>query len=137
LRTAGITVAVGLLLLTHPGIGAALHAVAQRVLGSQALSVGVFEVPFDAELDALSLRARSALARLDSGAGVLVLTDIYGASPSNLAARLEQAPVPMRRVSGLSLPMLLRVLNFSEQSLDQLAETAAQGGRSGIVCGHA
>ncbi|MBE5315657.1 MAG: PTS sugar transporter subunit IIA [Xanthomonadales bacterium] len=129
--------AVGILLLTHPGIGTALRAVVQKVLGNPTLPVEVLEVPFDAALDDLSMRARGALARLDGGEGVLILTDLYGASPSNLAARLESTPVTVRRVSGLNLPMLLRVLNYPEQNLDALAQTAVTGARSGVVNGHA
>jgi PTS system mannose-specific IIA component len=129
--------AVGILLLTHPGIGTALRATVQKVLGNPGLPVEVIEVPFDASLDELSMRARGTLDRLDGGEGVLILTDLYGASPSNLAARLEATPVPVRRVSGLSLPMLLRVLNYPEQNLDSLASTAMAGGRNGVVKGHA
>ena len=129
--------AVGILLLTHPGIGTALRATAQKVLGNPGLPVEVIEVPFDASLDDLSMRARGTLDRLAGGEGVLILTDLYGASPSNLAARLEATPVPVRRVSGLSLPMLLRVLNYPEQNLDSLAATAMAGGRNGVVKGHA
>jgi mannose PTS system EIIA component len=129
--------AVGVLLLTHPGIGTALRETARKVLGTQTLPIEVLEVPFDAALDGLMAGARNALDRLDSGNGVLVLVDLYGASPSNLAARLETGPVRLRRVAGLNLPMLLRVLNYAEQGLDALAETAAMGARNGVVGGHA
>ncbi len=129
--------AVGILLLTHPGIGSALRVVVQKVMGNPTLPIEVLEVPFDAPLDELSMRARGTLDRLDGGEGVLILTDLYGASPSNLAARLEATPVAVRRVSGLSLPMLLRVLNYPEQNLEALASTAVTGARSGVVNGHA
>lgn len=128
---------VGVLLMTHPGIGRALRETARAVLGAPALTVELFEVPFSAALDDLLMGARGMLDRLDSGDGVLVLTDLYGASPSNLAARLEACPVETRRVAGLNLPMLLRVLNYPEQNLDALAETAALGARNGVVTGHA
>ena len=65
--------------------------------------------------------------------GVLVLTDLYGASPSNLAAQLSRLGTPVRRVSALSLPMLLRVMNYAEQGLDQLPATAAAGTRNGAI----
>lgn len=69
---------------------------------------------------------------LDGGDGVLVLSDLYGATPCNVANRLPGLGVHMHCVSGLNLPMLLRVLNYPEQSLDELAQTAATGGRGGI-----
>ena len=71
--------------------------------------------------------------RVDDGDGVLLLVDLYGATPARLAARLAQLGTPARRVSGVGLPMLLRVLNYPEQSLDELARTAAAGARNGVV----
>lgn len=71
--------------------------------------------------------------RVDSGDGVLVMTDLYGASPSNLANRLAKLGTPVRRVSALSLPMLLRVMNYPEQGLQELPATAAAGTRNGAI----
>lgn len=71
--------------------------------------------------------------RVDSGDGVLVMTDLYGASPSNLASRLAKLGTPVRRVSALSLPMLLRVMNYPEQGLQELPATAAAGTRNGAI----
>ncbi len=70
------------------------------------------------------------------GDGVLVLADLYGATPCNIAERLPRSACTCSCVSGLNLPMLLRVLNYPEQSLDELAQTAASGGRSGIDADH-
>ena len=123
----------GVLLLTHPGIGSALLEVAARLLHPLPLKTGVFEVPFDADLDALLPLASAAMRKVEGVAGVLVLTDLYGASPSNLAARLAQLGTPVRRVSALSLPMLLRVMNYPDQGLDQLTATAAAGARNGAI----
>ncbi|MGY0505296.1 PTS sugar transporter subunit IIA [Luteimonas sp. e5] len=124
---------VGVLLITHSGVGAALLASAERVLRNLPLAAGSFEVPFDADLDAILPAASAAMRRVDSGDGVLLLTDLYGASPSNLAARLAQLGSPTRRVAGLNLPMLLRVMNYPEQALDALQATASLGGRNGVL----
>ena len=78
---------VGILLITHEGIGSALLAVATRLLRQLPLQTEAFEVPFDADPDALLPPASAALRRVDGGQGVLVLTDLYGATPSNLAAQ--------------------------------------------------
>ena len=123
----------GVLLVTHPGVGSAILAVAGGLLRSLPLPTEAFEVPFDADLDALLPQASAALRRVDGGDGVLVLTDLYGASPSNLAARLARLGTPVRRVAALSLPMLLRVMNYSEQTLDELPATAAAGTRNGAI----
>jgi len=123
----------GILLVTHPGVGTALLDVATRLLRQLPLKTEAFEVPFDADLDALLPLASAALRRVDGGDGVLILTDQYGASPANLAGQLARLGTPVRRVSALSLPMLLRVMNYPEQGLDQLPATAAAGTRNGAI----
>ncbi|MCS4231936.1 PTS system ascorbate-specific IIA component [Stenotrophomonas maltophilia] len=123
----------GILLVTHPGVGSALLEVATRLLRHLPLKTEAFDVPFDADLDALLPLASTALRRVDGGDGVLILTDLYGASPSNLAAQLARLGTPARRVAALSLPMLLRVMNYPEQGLDQLPATAAAGARNGAI----
>ena len=125
--------ACGILLITHPGVGSALLAVATALLRNLPLRAEAFEVPFDADLDALLPAASAALRKVDGGDGVLVLTDLYGASPSNLAAQLARLGTPVRRVAALSLPMLLRVMNYPEQGLDDLPATAAAGTRNGAI----
>ena len=125
--------ACGILLVTHPGIGASLLATATTLMRQLPLRAEAFEVPLDADLETLLPQASSALRRVDSGEGVLVLTDLYGASPSNLAGQLARLGTPVRRVSALSLPMLLRVMNYPEQGLDQLPATAAAGTRNGAI----
>lgn len=125
--------ACGILLITHPGIGTSLLQVATRLLRQLPLKAEAFEVPFDADLDALLPQASAALRRVDGGDGVLVMTDLYGASPSNLAAQLARLGTPVRRVSALSLPMLLRVMNYPEQGLQDLPATAAAGTRNGAI----
>ena len=124
---------VGVLLITHEGIGSALLAVATRLLRQLPLKTEAFEVPFDADPDALLPLASAALRRVDGGQGVLVLTDLYGATPSNLAAKLARIGTPVRRVSALSLPMLLRVMNYAEMELEELPAVAAAGARNGVI----
>ena len=125
--------ACGILLITHPGVGSSLLAVATTLLRNLPLQADAFEVPFDADLEQLLPAASAALRRVDSGEGVLVLTDLYGASPSNLAAQVARLGTPVRRVAALSLPMLLRVMNYPEQGLDDLPATAAAGARNGAI----
>jgi len=125
--------AVGILLVTHPGIGPALIAVATRLLRQLPLKTEAFEVSFDADPESLLPAASAALRRVDDGQGVLVLTDLYGATPSNLAAQLARLGTPVRRVSALNLPMLLRVMNYAELDLDELPAVAAAGARNGVI----
>lgn len=124
---------VGVLLITHEGIGSALIAVATQLMPVLPLRVEALEVSLDGDPQGLLPQASAALRRVDDGHGVLVLTDLYGATPSNLSARLARLGTPVRRVSGLSLPMLLRVMNYAELDLDELPAVAAAGARNGVV----
>lgn len=124
---------VGILLVTHPGIGSALVEVATRLLRQLPLKTEAFELGFDVDLDTALPQASAALRRVDGGDGVLVLTDLYGASPSNLAAQVARLGTPVRRVSSLNLPMLLRVMNYAELPLDELPAVAAAGARNGAI----
>jgi PTS system ascorbate-specific IIA component len=76
--------------------------------------------------------AARAVAALDDGDGVLVLTDMYGSTPSNVASSLGREDRVVV-VAGLNLPMLVRVLNYPEDSLSALAEKAVSGGNRGIL----
>ena len=124
---------VGILLITHEGIGHALLAVATRLLRKLPLETAAFEVPFDGDVDVLLPQASAALRKVDGGHGVLVLTDLYGATPSNIAAKLSRLGTPVRRVSTISLPMLLREMNYADLPLDELPAVAAAGARNGVI----
>jgi PTS system mannose-specific IIA component len=125
--------AVGILLITHEGVGTALLAAARRLLSPLPLATAVFEADWAAEAEAQLPAASAALRRVDAGEGVLLLVDLYGSTPSRIAALLSRLGTPARRVSGLSLPMLLRVQNYPEQDLEELARTAAAGARNGVI----
>lgn len=125
--------AVGILLVTHEGIGPALAAVAERLLGRLPLRLEAVEIPFDADPDACLPRASGALRRVDEGDGVLILSDVYGATPSRVAAGVARLGTPAHRVAGLGLPMLLRTLNYPESELGELARIAAAGARTGVI----
>ncbi len=124
---------VGILLVTHPGIGSALVEVSTRLLRQLPLKTEAFELGFDIDPDAALPLASAALRRVDGGDGVLILTDLYGASPSNLASKLARLGTPTRRVASLNLPMLLRVMNYAELALDELPAVAAAGARNGAI----
>ena len=70
---------------------------------------------------------------LDQGQGVLVLTDAYGSTPSNIANKLGLACASTAVVSGTNLPMLMRVFNYAQQPLEKLAQLAVEGGQRGVL----
>ncbi len=123
---------VALLTITHDHIGANLLATAQGMLMSCPLATAHLEVPLTADPDYILRQAQGLAQELNGGDGVLILTDIYGATPTNIALRLLAEP-NVRVISGLNLPMLIRVLNYPGLDLDGLAAKALSGGRDGIM----
>jgi len=123
---------VGVLLITHHAIGHALVDAARHVMPRLPLKVDVVEIGECSDPARTLTRTAAAARALDAGGGVLVLSDLYGATPCNVAHKLGGAGVHARCVSGLNLPMLLRVLNYADKPLDELAEVAASGGKGGI-----
>ena len=127
---------VGILLLTHEAMGDALIETARHLLGRISLKIDAFSIPPGSDTDFAMTSAAARVRKLDSGDGVLVLTDVFGATPSNIIDKIQPLGVKIRRVSGLNLPMLLRALNYSEQNLAELAQTAADGARAGVRIDH-
>ena len=124
---------VGVLLVAHGDMGQELIRVARSLLGELPLPAAAVSMPNDCDDGAAMSRARALIDQLDSGAGVLVMTDLYGATPSNLGQRVARLGTPVRRVSALSLPMLLRVMNYADLPLDELPAIAAAGARNGAI----
>lgn len=124
---------VGILLLTHAGLGQALIEAARAVVGPLPLQVAAAEFANAADATPYLHQAARTMRDLDQGAGVLLLVDLYGSTPSNVAAQLGHQGTRTRRVSGANLPMLLRALNYPEQALEEMALTAAGGARTGVI----
>lgn len=123
---------VSILLVTHNNFGRLLLDTVVDTLGFCPLHTECLTIGQDTDPDVQSERARELLAGFPSSSGVLILTDIYGATPCNLALRLK-VDEPVRIVSGLNLPMLLRVFNYPTLDLDALTEKAVSGGRDGVM----
>jgi len=122
---------IGLLLITHETLGEALIQCACHVLNRRPaqllqLSVAACDDPND-----LLPLANQILQLVDSGEGVLVMTDIYGASPSNLAAKLLR-PGTIEGLAGVNLPMLLRAINYRDKGMETLLSRSIGGGRDGV-----
>ena len=123
---------IGVLLVTHGEIGTALLASASQILGGAPQQVTTLSVWRHDDPDDLVLRARELLEQIDAGDGVLVLTDIFGATPGNVVSRLLNDG-QVEGVSGVSLPMLLRVLTGRNSSLAGAVQRAMSGGAEGVV----
>ncbi len=123
---------IGLLIVTHDQIGQALLDAALGMIGEQPLQTRTVAVTADSNPEQAMAEARRALKELDQGEGVLILTDMFGSTPSNIAASLLDQPHIMV-VTGINLPMLIRVLNYSHLGLAELAQKATSGGHDGII----
>lgn len=122
------TTPVGILLLTHGHLGDALVACAQHVLGGKLPEqLATLSAGQDEPVEEVEAKARALLATLDQGAGVLVLSDLLGATPARVAARLIE-PGKVEVLSGVSLPMLLRAVNYRNRLLPALAKKALLAG---------
>ena len=123
---------VGLLIITHGHIGEQLLETAKTMLGVCPLQTSHLVIPQPCNPDKLLAQARSSCEELDQGDGVLVLTDMYGSTPSNIANRLL-GETNIQVVAGLNLPMLVRVLNYPSLNLHELVNKALTGGHDGIL----
>jgi mannose PTS system EIIA component len=123
---------IGILLITHGSLGESLIQCACHVLNRrppQLLQLGVSGQ--DDPLDALPL-ARRLLSLVDSGDGVVILSDILGATPANIAAKLLE-PGRIEGVAGANLPMLLRTITYRERNMETLVKKAVAGACEGVV----
>jgi PTS system ascorbate-specific IIA component len=123
---------VGILLLTHAPLGQAFIAAASHVFRSPVERVEAIDVSADQDLGEVNALAKSAIARLDDGDGVLVITDIKGGTPSNCCNALADAG-HVEVIAGISLPMLLRAVTYRRDSLDVVVEMALAGAQNGAV----
>lgn len=124
---------IGIIVITHGSIGAELIAAAQHTFGCPPIRLEAFAVSSKDSCEQLEASLRARIEALDEGDGVLLLTDIYGATPANVAARTVVAG-RVEMVGGVNLPMLLRSLNYRTLPLQDLVNKALSGGLSGIVC---
>jgi len=122
---------IGVLLVTHPGIGETLLNNACKLVGSCPLQITCMDIPLQCDTLQLQQQVLDAAKRVDEGRGVLILTDAFGATPSNMACQLTRE-MPANVVSGLNLPMLIRVFNYPGDDLQALTHKAAEGGIRGI-----
>lgn len=123
---------IGVLLVTHGQLGRHLVDTVTGMLGGLSLPTDVLEVHRESDPDVLIESVRAAAEELDAGAGVLILTDAFGSTPSNIANRAADGK-RRRVVAGVNLPMLVRIYNYPELELDAIAEGAVEAGKQGIM----
>lgn len=120
---------IGVLLVTHGRMGRQLVDTVAGMLGGLSLDTEVVEVHRQDDPDERRAAARAACARL--GEAVLVLTDAFGSTPSNIANQLAREGCQV--VAGVNLPMLVRIYNYPSLTLDDMVASAVEAGRNGVM----
>jgi mannose PTS system EIIA component len=123
---------IGILIIAHGSLGESLIHCVSHVLGKNPPQLAHFAVGTDDDPANLLPRAQETVENLNTGEGVIILSDMYGASPCNLVTKLL-APSHVEGVAGVNLPMLVRVLNYRDRPIKICVEKAVSGGRDGVV----
>ncbi|MFO7542392.1 MAG: PTS fructose transporter subunit IIA [Thiobacillus sp.] len=128
---------IGILIVAHGSLADSLIECATHVLGTKPQGLAALDFTGHADPDEREKALQTRLDELaalngEAGGGILVLTDLYGATPSNTLCRLLE-PAHIEGVSGVNLPMLLKALNYRETlPLPELIDKIVEGGRSSI-----
>ncbi|SDP75395.1 PTS system, ascorbate-specific IIA component [Ralstonia sp. 25mfcol4.1] len=122
----------GILIIAHAPLASALRDCAAHVYCGQPPRLAAIDVVADADPAAVLAEAQRSLAAVCEENGALVLTDIFGATPANIAARLAE-PGRVKVLAGVNLPMLVRAICYRAEKLDQLATKALAGGSQGVL----
>ena len=123
---------VGILIIAHGTLGESLIHCASHVMGSRPAHLTQIGVSIQDDPQLVLPQAIKLIRGLDLGAGVLVLTDVYGATPSNIVGRLL-IPGKVEGVAGVNLPMLVRALTYREETLRTVIAKAISGGIEGVM----
>lgn len=123
---------IGILIIAHGSLGESLIQCASHVMGKRPAHLEYLAVSTQDDPAELLPKAQAMVAHLDDGQGVLVLSDIYGATPCNMVTKLVSQE-GVAGVAGVNLPMLVRVLNYRQEPLHICIDKAISGGREGVV----
>jgi len=123
---------IGILIISHGTLGESLILSASHVLNKRPARLRQFGITAQDDPVQLLPQARKLVKELDEGDGVLVLSDMYGGSPANIAAKLL-VPGKVEGVAGVNLPMLIRVLTYRDKPLQTIVTKAVSGGCDGVV----
>ena len=122
---------IGILIIAHAPLASALRACVLHVFPEVEGSLSALDVVANEPPEDTLATARTMVQQLDAP-GVLVLTDVFGATPCNVAQKLVDG-VHSKLVAGVNLPMLLRTVNYRHESLDLLVARALAGGSQCIM----
>ena len=122
---------VALFFITHEGIASNLITISEAIIQKTNNNLSYFEVPMNADINLMIEGIENKLEQLDINEGVLFITDIYGSTPSNIAQKIAER-LHTDLISGVNLPMIIRLLNYRDETTESLIQKALDGARKGI-----
>jgi PTS system mannose-specific IIA component len=122
---------IALFLITHEGIASNLLSIGESITQKPSDNLSFIEVPMDADLDTMINNIENKLNKLNLDTGILFITDIYGGTPSNMA-QLLATNYDAKLISGANLPMIIRLLNYRDETEQVLIQKALDGARTAI-----
>ncbi|MCK5395196.1 MAG: hypothetical protein KAJ32_04350 [Gammaproteobacteria bacterium] len=122
---------VALFFVTHEGIASNLITISEAIIKKTNNNLSYFEVPMDADINLMIEGIENKLEQLDTKEGVLFITDIYGSTPSNVAQKIADKH-HADLISGVNLPMIIRLLNYRDETVGSLMQKALDGAKKGI-----
>jgi PTS system ascorbate-specific IIA component len=123
---------IGLLIIAHGGFGESLIHSASHVIGKRPIRLRSLAVHAQDRPESVAEDAQKLVQELDQGQGVLILSDMCGGTPCNVANSLRR-PGHVEVISGANLPMLVRAITYREESLSALVDKAMAGGTQGVI----
>ena len=123
---------ISILLITHGELGKSLIECATHVLGDKPLFLESLSIENDCTHESMFEQISERINLLDQGDGVLILTDIFGATPCNIITKIIK-PGKVSAIAGVNLSMLIRTISYRNESFDSLISKAIQGAQDGII----
>ncbi len=120
-----------LFFITHEGIASNLLKTDEAIVQKTNSNLSFFEVPMDLTIDKIVNSIEDKLKQLTIDEGIFFITDIYGSTPSNIAQQLANK-YKTHLITGLNLPMIIRLLNYRDEPAETLLQKALEGAHHGI-----
>ena len=122
---------VALIVIAHDKIGTSIRDTALSLVANSPAQIQSLELYKEDEPGDFLEKAQQIIDNADQGDGVLIMTDMFGATPSNVTCKLQRENLVI--ISGLNLPMLIRAINYHSLNISELALKILEGGRAGII----
>ncbi|MBE9567452.1 MAG: hypothetical protein IMF14_02065 [Proteobacteria bacterium] len=122
---------VALFFITHEGIASSLLNIGEAIIQKPNVNMAYSEVSMDASVENRTADIESKIKHLALDDGIIFITDIYGSTPSNISQQLAQR-YKAELISGVNLPMVIRLLNYRDRPVTELIEKALDGAHAGI-----